>query len=121
MSEGDLLEILSQAKSARVSRSTAQNTTSSRSHLIIRFELVSIESNFNQKNPKIWAESTGSITFVDLAGSEKYDINLPKNDNRLKETCSINKRLFLLVFRLYQMLFWLYIKIRNMFPLEVLF
>jgi hypothetical protein len=75
----------------RVSRCTSQNITSSRSHLLIQFELVNNSFELSKKK-QVSSQNTGSLTFVDLAGSEKYDMDLPKGDSRLQETTAINKR-----------------------------
>lgn len=71
-------------------RSTNKNQSSSRSHLIITIIL-------EFKNIKSQERYSSKISFVDLAGAEKYGSSLNTNTSSshegLKETTSINKSL----------------------------
>lgn len=87
----DLLEVLRGSLRSRVSKTTAMNTFSSRSHLLIKFELVQLSRRLSGPRRAAGA-SRGSLTFVDLAGSERYNEALPKGDSRLQETRRINQR-----------------------------
>lgn len=81
LSFDNLMNQIKLAADKRVSRSTSCNLYSSRSHLLLELLLQN-----EQKN------TVSYLTFVDLAGSEKFDISLKSDDKKLKETLSINKR-----------------------------
>ncbi len=81
----DVFQILKKGELNRKKRETIKNDMSSRSHTIF----IVYYSNISKK-------LTSKISFCDLAGSEKYDINEFYEDAHLNELKSINKSLSVL-------------------------
>lgn len=78
--------------SARKTRGTAMNRSSSRSHLIIKIRLINIENSI---------ETASELILIDLAGSEKFssvvDENTTNSEQIHKETIAINTSLNYLI------------------------
>lgn len=82
-----LMVLVQEAKKKRTTGKTEMNSCSSRSHAFFQFEISSVEDFPNRK-----VEKKGTITFIDLAGSEK--INEGAADRlRRAEVLFINKSL----------------------------
>ncbi len=82
-----LLALVQEAKKKRTTGKTEMNASSSRSHAFFQFEISSVEDLPNQK-----VEKRGTVTFVDLAGSEKINEGVADKVRRA-EVLFINKSL----------------------------
>ncbi|KZT10226.1 P-loop containing nucleoside triphosphate hydrolase protein [Laetiporus sulphureus 93-53] len=83
LSQEQLSELLSNAKELRLTRSTVKNSTSSRSHSIIRIHIESKEDGSKKS----------CIHIIDLAGSERSNILIQNDAERMKESIETNKSL----------------------------
>lgn len=91
--EEQLLGLIKYATKNRITHNTNMNTTSSRSHAILRilFEkrTYNNEKNYNQQN---YTTTKGLLTIVDLAGSEKS--KLTNSGIRKEESKYINSSIY---------------------------
>jgi kinesin family protein 2/24 len=83
-SASDLKKVIDEGKSRRQTSATQCNASSSRSHAVMRLT-VSLSDG-----------STGRLTLVDCAGSERKEDNTHHNEKQRKETAEINASLYAL-------------------------
>ena len=83
-----LMKLMNQAKKSRMTNKTDMNNHSSRSHAFFQFCICSSTTEQDKVIDKM-----GTITFVDLAGSEKTDKQAFDQKNKRLENISINKSL----------------------------
>ena len=90
-SEKELLNLIKHGTKNRITGSTTQNLTSSRSHAILQIliEQKWVENEKNEKK-KIRHYKKSLLTIVDLAGSERISKSESKRE-RLEEAKKINK------------------------------
>jgi len=80
-----LLDVIADGTRRRATRKTAMNADSSRSHAVLRLQLVSRDGS-----------SAGSLTLVDCAGSERKEDSFSHDATQRKEGAHINASLYAL-------------------------
>lgn len=84
----ELLSLVQQAKTARKTRATQTHEESSRSHMVLRLNLVSA--------PSPNGRSHGTLALVDCAGSERKEDSSHHDEQSRKDAGEINTSLFAL-------------------------